>query len=177
MSMSIKLTLLILLVPCLLFAGKINIPIEDFVNITGREGDNQILVKFDLPEDLTERSHIVSAELCLNIPIPTLETASRSQPELRVMRVNRDWDERTTGSSFYADSNEVDQGKYEVEFVNSEGQTCIDVKDFIYDWVQHEIPNMGLIILPNSKRVHLSPFEGRTESLGELKLKYLPLAR
>ena len=38
---------------------------------------------------------------------------------------------RTTGGSFYADTNEVTQGRYEIEFTNNDGQTCIDVKDFI----------------------------------------------
>ncbi|MBN2541620.1 hypothetical protein JXI42_02035, partial [bacterium] len=105
------------------------------------------------------------------------ETTSGVQPEIRVMRINRNWDERTIGSSFYADTNEVDQGRYEVEIINSDGQTCIDVKDFIYDWTKPEIVNKGLIIVSNSKRTSILPVDARRESIGELKLKYIPVAR
>ena len=76
-----------------------------------------------------------------------------------------------------AGSNIMNQGRYETEFLESEGRTCIDVKDFIYDWVKPEIVNNGLIIVHNSKRISLLPVEVRAEPIGELKLKYIPVAK
>ncbi|MBN2541309.1 hypothetical protein JXI42_00430 [bacterium] len=83
----------------------------------------------------------------------------------------------TTGSIFHADTNEVDQSRFEVEFIESECSTSIDVKDFFYDWVKSEMVNKGLIIVPNSKRIGLLPIEVRAERIGEFKLKYIPVAR
>ncbi|MBN1756081.1 hypothetical protein JW877_07720, partial [bacterium] len=167
--------LIVLLVPCLLYAAKVNIPIETFSSITGRDSTNQILVKFDLPDNFSARSHVVSAELCLTLPVSITE--SRKPPRIMVMSVNETWDERITGSSFYSDTNEVDQDRYETQVINADGETCIDVKDFLYKWVEPGSVNNGLIIIPYSDKVRLQRPEARIESLGELKLKYIPVAR
>ncbi len=174
---------LLLIISSAALTATITVPVESHVVWDRAEGGTEIILKVNLPEDLTDKSHIVDATLCLELSSTDVESASPSvsgekgDDFVAVMQLNKSWSSELTSESFYADSNVVNITERKVEIVKEEGTTCIDVRSYISDWLDGDAPNNGLIIRSSGAARNLSVAGDKESPVGKLKVKYIPKAK
>src|SRR6056297_2561599 len=124
MKMRIKIIIgLLLIISSATLTATITVPMESHVVWDRAEGGTEIVLKVNLPEDLTDKSHIVDAKLCLDLSSASVEGASPSVSAdkgddfVAVMQLNKSWNSELTSESFYADSNVVNTSQRKVEIV------------------------------------------------------------
>ncbi len=174
---------LLLIISSAALTATITVPVESHVIWDRAEGGTEIVLKVNLPEDLTDKSHIVDATLCLELSSTDVEAASpsasadKSDDFVEVMQLNKSWNSELTSESFYADSNVVNITERKVEIVNQKGNTCIDLRSYVSDWLDGDAPNNGLIIRSSGVARNLSVTMDKESPVGKLKIKYIPKAK
>ncbi len=174
---------LLLIISSVALGATITVPVESHVVWDRTEGGSEIILKVNLPEDLTDKSHIVDATLCLELSSTDVEavspsvSADKGDDFVEVMQLNKSWHRELTSESFYADSNVVNTSQRKVEIVRDDAVTCIDLRSYICDWLDGDAANNGLIIRSSGAVRNLSVTMDKESPVGKLKIKYIPRAK